>query len=431
MESVDQLMLLPDELLQRILARLDGPSLVHAEQACSTLQLLADEQGWRAVGLARWGWLFQHTTAGRPLRPSYARLHTLAGVRFCVVGGSSSLALNAFDQHGASSRGNAVAFHPLGLDDSAGLSGLWAPLPLPQFGSREAPAVVRAGDGALVCMGGTSRDLLTGEFRTLDSVERCAAPYDEWQPLPHLTMPRCCCGAAVDAESRIYCIGGGESMYRGAKCYDTCEVYDPARGRWAEAPTLLEKRCALGAAISHATTTLFAVGGYGGGDSAQAYLSSAESCRISAGGSGVWEPLPPLSVQRAGVSAAVGPCGRIFAIGGGPDGRHEWNTMEVLDPRCGHWDTSLAPLHVGRHYNACAFGPDGCLYVSGAFRHDGQLDAVERYDPRMDQWEELPQIGEVVTFSAGGMPCRLCSNSRVALAKPHNSSLEPKSLRTT
>ena len=75
--------------------------------------------------------------------------------------------------------------------------------------------------------------------------------------------------------------------------------------------------------------------------------------------------------------------------------------MEALDPRQGIWDVSLAPLHTGRHYNAAAFGPDGCLYVSGAFRHTGQLDVVERYHPRLDRWEELPQIGETITFSAG------------------------------
>ena len=43
----------------------------------------------------------------------------------------------------------------------------------------------------------------------------------------------------------------------------------------------------------------------------------------------------------------------------------------------------------------------GCLYVAGAFRHFGQLDVVERYDPRADRWEELPEIGVTVKFSAG------------------------------
>ena len=75
--------------------------------------------------------------------------------------------------------------------------------------------------------------------------------------------------------------------------------------------------------------------------------------------------------------------------------------MEVLDPRTDSWHLSKAKLTWGRHYNAAAFGPDGLLYVSGAFRHEGQLDVVERYDPRTDRWESLAPIGEVVNFSAG------------------------------
>ena len=58
-------------------------------------------------------------------------------------------------------------------------------------------------------------------------------------------------------------------------------------------------------------------------------------------------------------------------------------------------------MATARHYNAAAFGPDGYLYVAGAFRHEGQLDAVERYDPRANKWEQLSQIGFVVKFSAG------------------------------
>ena len=62
---------------------------------------------------------------------------------------------------------------------------------------------------------------------------------------------------------------------------------------------------------------------------------------------------------------------------------------------------SLARLHVGRHYNACAFGPDGLLYVAGAFRHTGQLADAEVYDPRADRWRVLPKMPLAVQFGAG------------------------------
>ena len=75
--------------------------------------------------------------------------------------------------------------------------------------------------------------------------------------------------------------------------------------------------------------------------------------------------------------------------------------MEALDPRLRIWDTTLAPMRIGRHYNAAAFGPDGWLYVSGAFRQEGQLDSCERYDPRANRWEDFVSIGMPVTFSSG------------------------------
>ena len=57
--------------------------------------------------------------------------------------------------------------------------------------------------------------------------------------------------------------------------------------------------------------------------------------------------------------ADAGPDGRLYVVGGGPDGTREWKTMEALDPRTDSWQTDLAQLQTGRHYNAGAFGPDG------------------------------------------------------------------------
>ena len=58
-------------------------------------------------------------------------------------------------------------------------------------------------------------------------------------------------------------------------------------------------------------------------------------------------------------------------------------------------------MSIARHYCSAAFGPDGWLYVSGSFRHQGHLDEVARYDQRADRWEELPKIGISIKFSAG------------------------------
>ena len=55
---------------------------------------------------------------------------------------------------------------------------------------------------------------------------------------------------------------------------------------------------------------------------------------------------------------------------------------------CFHHPMGLATAH-------------GRLYVAGTFRHGGQLDVAERYDPVAGKWEDLPPMSMLVQFSAG------------------------------
>ena len=279
----------------------------------------------------------------------------------------------------------------------------------PPSSVREMAATVRVADGALFAIGGASPEVVslggeddlpmfTMRMNTLRSVEAFADGV--WRPMPSLLEPRCCCGAAVDSVGDIYVVGGGTSMYRGAACLRSVERFDWDAARWESAPMLREARNGVGVAISHATERLFAFGGYGGDHD---YLDTCESMPVGSavGADARWTELPCMSCKRAGPCAAAGPDGRLYVLGGGPDGTDCWASMEALDPRTSSWDTSLAQANTARHYNAAAFGPDGKLYVSGAFRHAGQLDVVERYDPVADKWEKLSGIGFVVKFSSG------------------------------
>ena len=195
---------LPDEVIHRILATLDGVRLARLATTCKALRLQADEQAWHAVSHSRWGWLFKTPNTGTTWRGTYAKLHRLDGVHFCVLGGIKA----------ATALPVANSASPCGLARALSIrDGQWRAINSPTDAAREMPAVVRAADGALVVMGGTS--FAAGSFETLRSVERCAAPFTEWQPMTNLATPRCCCGAAADETGAIYCVGGGESMYRG------------------------------------------------------------------------------------------------------------------------------------------------------------------------------------------------------------------------
>lgn len=381
---------LPADLLCRIfLLYKDGVLLARAETVCTLLRGLATSSMWRDCLVDRWGWLLRQKPPALTWKALYVRLHTGAESCFCIVGGAM---LEEDGEGFETDTSCAFGFRPA--------QACWEPLPAPAA-TREMAAIVREPSGALVVMGGTSPsvdDVGMRYFKTLDTVEMYEG--GAWVSLASMHEPRCCCSGALDSAGGIFVVGGGASMYRGAECLNTVEhlpsVVGPAN--WVPGPVMGSARCALGVAISHDTQQMFALGGYSG---ELAYLDTCESVGVDAGVDARWAPLPSMAHKRAGCNAACGPDGRVYVLGGGPDGRKCWNTMEMLDPRTARWQLSAARLNWCRHYNAAAFGPDGFLYVSGAFRHSGQLDVVERYDPRVDRWEKLADIGSVVKFSAG------------------------------
>ena len=124
-------------------------------------------------------------------------------------------------------------------------------------------------------------------------------------------MARCGCSAALDLRGRIFVAGGGESMYKSARAWDSVEWLEENTGQdpggggadvWRQGPAMSQARCALGFAVSYLTDHLFAAGGYGGGD---LYHDSAERLDLSSGSAGVWEALPRMSCRPQGVQLAL------------------------------------------------------------------------------------------------------------------------------
>ena len=408
--SCRHLLHLADDLLFQILRGGDGMLLSACARTCSQLRyLVEDERLWESCVRQKWGWLVgSHATFS--WQAMYARLHRGTAPRFVVVGSMTALQLSPHLHGGYLTVPIFAPPAPAAFALDSSLTS-WQPLATGRHARNMAALVRHHPTNSLVAIGGAllPHHVSGTEPSTLASVEQLQLGGEQigWSNLPSLAVSRCCAGAACDSRGTIYCVGGGDSMFAQSRAFASVEVLESLHGTnadvaagWQPAPSMLEARCAHGCALSFSTGCLFAVGGYGGSRTRE-YLDTVERLEPLAAQDARWEPLPRLSVKRAGCGAVVGPDDRLYAVGGGPDGRRCWASLEALDTRVAAWDTTLAPCRIGRHYNACAFGPDGRLYVSGAFRHDGQLDHVEVYDPRADRWEDLPSIGVVVHFSAG------------------------------
>ena len=84
-----------------------------------------------------------------------------------------------------------------------------------------------------------------------------------WEALPELSEPRCFAAGVCDESARVWVVGGGDSLYRGARCFDSIDVLTPEG--WSHKGTLFEARCGLGLALDARRSDLVVCGGYSGG----------------------------------------------------------------------------------------------------------------------------------------------------------------------
>jgi hypothetical protein len=79
-----------------------------------------------------------------------------------------------------------------------------------------------------------------------------------------------------------------------------------------------------------------------------------------------------MNSTRYGLSGALGPDGRIYAIDGSGSGGT--TSAEAYDPIAGNW-TSIASLSIGREEAAATLAPDGRIYVMGGGFTESSVEA--------------------------------------------------------
>jgi len=365
----------PEEVLQRVMQFLDGPTLRQVERVSRSWRHAASADFLWQQACEPWSWLVRSAPQDGTWRQVYDRLADANSGSFVLVGG-------AYHQKGRS-------FHLSSQE--------WRDVPA-TASERNSAALVRDRDGGLYVLGGRSdRALATVEHLPPAETRRDRRCERAWRPIAPLTTERCCLAAVQADDGRLVTSGGGESMYRHAKVYSDVECYDPRRPYlgWQPLPSLKTSRCAHSMALS-LDSKIYTVGGYGGGLS---YLDSIECLDLASPERG-WYTVASLSYGHAGGVGCFGQDHCLYVVGGGDNGTSNTPTAIKWDPRSGKW-TSLAPMAYPRHYFAGAFSPDGHLYVAGGFEWTGHLASAECYDPRADRWRRLPDFGAYMEFCAG------------------------------
>ena len=105
---------------------------------------------------------------------------------------------------------------------------------------------------------------------------------------------------------------------------------------------------------------------------------------------GSWASKAPVPTERMGLSSSV-INDKIYVLGGMPTGT-DWGDpaspiLEVYDQVNNTWDTTKAPMQIGRNSFSCNT-VSGKIYVFGGQSHAGTINisSVEEYDPLTDNW---------------------------------------------
>jgi MYXO-CTERM domain-containing protein len=157
----------------------------------------------------------------------------------------------------------------------------------------------------------------------------------------------------------------------------SCDIYDPATGKFTAAADMSTLRSDFGMA-KLGDGRVIAVGGY-------AYVPSQLSSRAVASAEiydpaqDTWTDTTSMSEARRAVSATTLPDGRVIAIGGDNFGKVS-NTAEIYDPTTAKW-TLTPPMASTHRFHHALLLADGLVAVAG-----GDSSHTDFYDPKANTW---------------------------------------------
>ncbi len=256
---------------------------------------------------------------------------------------------------------------------------------------------VAGSDGRIYVITGS-----TGESGQLTSRN---SAYDllknRWIELAPIPTPRSEPGAALGPDGKIYIVGGNPTRNRQQSSkMNVVEAYDPKKDQWTKCKSLPTPRtalCAVTATNKSGHTLIYAIGGRnfdmpGNGLSRiEAYDPFTDT----------WTGRSSMPINLHGMTATVGPDGKIYVLGGTNSKMNDIKDVQVYDPETDGWARGT-PMPYGQECACSTFtsGHNGEIVVLGGWGDPQKisLSSVAAYSPRTDTWRWLPQL---ITATAG------------------------------
>ena len=217
-----------------------------------------------------------------------------------------------------------------------------------------------------------------------------------WSSVAPMPEPKTLFPAATGGDGRIYVFGG--TGVNGPPVNDRVYAYDPRNDSWSQTPSMpLGARRNMAAATDTAGR-IYVIGGYNfifppfALDRNERFDPATQT----------WAVLAPMPTARQEPSAATGPDGRIYVMGGVDGSIHNVATTEAFNPATNTW-TTVKPMSTPRVGFAAVTGTDGRIYVFGGYTGSVYTNSAEVYDTRSDTWTPLPSMIQVRFSHAGAL----------------------------
>jgi len=218
---------------------------------------------------------------------------------------------------------------------------------------------------------------------------------DTWTRLAPIPTPRSEPGGALGSGGKVFVVGGNPTLSRKqSSLMNAVEVYDIATDRWSKCKALPTPRtalCAVAATDSLGHMLIYAIGGRnfdlpGNGLSVvEAYDPLADT----------WTSKAPMPLNLHGMTATLGPDGKIYVLGGTNSKANDVNFVQAYDPKTDRW-TQPGVMPYGQEC-ACSTlipGENGEIVVFGGWGDPKKqsLGRVAAYNPRTNSWHSLPGL---------------------------------------
>ena len=287
--------------------------------------------------------------------------------------------------------------------------------------ARTGHSAIRLADGRVLALGGHTT-FVSGVYTIDDTGEIYDPASDSWSTVPGPLTPRDDFSATLLKDGRVLVVGG----YGYDDGLASCELYDPATGRWTETGSLLRpvpRRWApVGMRAWAHTTTLLADGRVlvAGGFASDELMNAVSLADVYDPATGLWTA-HDMSVARGYHTATLLADGRVMVTGGnwrtcdgGPGCLDNLlMTTEIFDPPTNSWAAGPPLLAPHESYTATLLG-DGSLLLVGGTRNNrgtpyfttllGEVDALPASGAPWTSAPPLrtPRVGQTTTLLADG-----------------------------